>query len=1093
MRLIARILVLLFVLALLLAIFAPSILSTHLGKHAVCRIIRKMTGYEVYSDTLNLKWFKGQAATHIEVMDPSGRSVFKADSITTTASLWKLLFCHDVGHLQVESPFLVFQPSHQIASTLMIHQAGFIGSIRVAPSIHLLGEISVHQGKAQFITPPFIKPGLDPISMKEIELHATFLPKQIKLQASGLTEEGLTPGMFQINVLAFPGTDQIDASVKLDQFPLRAVDQMLSLAYPEFKGLIHQTIGDHFNAEVKLKNLQEGLEFYLKAKSDYFSADVETTVQDDKVELASPALFQFQIPPPSFEKLTSFSIKNGIHAQLKIDQLSIPLNNRQQLLVQGTLKSEAIQLEEGILDPFTLYIGSSSSKGDWNIKIDSPQVQFHGALNLQGKWENLSFTGEALLPKNTKLDISAPSLSSITLLFQGDIGKGSLKGSFDPHKKTVTLKERSSFLIHLPDLSYALPPLTAQIEIDPCVLQLTPLSGKLKGFIEFPAFNMEAAHVGSTSLHFTGTIQTRELFFSLISSVNESPLKAEGSLKVDPDLKNFENLKMKGSFTHLPVESLQPLIYRGPSLLYLLGNQLTSNFQFLYSQKSSLLQLKTSSPYLALSVALKGNSQGVELLEPATFAWNVTPEGYANLSKWLQGSSTFQLAEPCLFKGTIHALSFSFNQFLNTLEYQAKITSDELVLVQKQPTTKISQIEMSLNHRAPSSPHQFQISARADPKGSLVCKGSWMPTGTADIQLQLEQFPPHAFDVFSTPFVGNRFSVATLCGSSVNLFLTTHLNQWNGPFNFEMHSENLRSLLKGTLTQGVLTLNDKFYLQLNLTKQLSQMLFHSTMENSIDSLRSEGPVSLEIGSEGFSCPLVPYQLEKLQVSTGRLELGKILSRNQGNLQIAMGLLKLGQYRSGDELELWFTPLDFKIRNGILNYERTDVLIASHFQICSWGQINLPKKSVDGTLGLTSPCLNKAFGIKNLPENYVLQIPLQGTLSDIKIDKGKATAKIGTLLLWEQKGSVVGGVVKGPAGKFLGESLNKLGPLPGGDQKAPPPKKPFPWEVGQGEVGQEEKTSSKKKTSDATSHHKKEHRKHIHPEDSALKQLFKLVR
>jgi hypothetical protein len=82
------------------------------------------------------------------------------------------------------------------------------------------------------------------------------------------------------------------------------------------------------------------------------------------------------------------------------------------------------------------------------------------------------------------------------------------------------------------------------------------------------------------------------------------------------------------------------------------------------------------------------------------------------------------------------------------------------------------------------------------------------------------------------------------------------------------------------------------------------------------------------------------------------------------------------------------------------------------------------------------------------------------------------------MIWQQKGAV-GGMVKGPAGKFLSEGLNKLGPLPGGDQKAPPAKKPFPWDS--------EAAASKKKTSEAS------HKKHIAPEDSALKQALKLIR
>ena len=180
------------------------------------------------------------------------------------------------------------------------------------------------------------------------------------------------------------------------------------------------------------------------------------------------------------------------------------------------------------------------------------------------------------------------------------------------------------------------------------------------------------------------------------------------------------------------------------------------------------------------------------------------------------------------------------------------------------------------------------------------------------------------------------------------------------------------------------------------------------------------------------------------------------------------------------MKLWFAPLDFHIQNGILNCERTEILIADNFQVCLWGNVDFPNNYLDGILGLTSSCLRKAFGIRNLPDDYVLQIPLQGTLTDVKINKGKAAAKIGALLLWQQKGAAASSIDKGPGGAFLGELLNKLGPLPGGDQKAPPAKRPFPWETQQPAARKKHETSAND-------------RKLINPKDTALKQALKLIR
>jgi hypothetical protein len=241
---------------------------------------------------------------------------------------------------------------------------------------------------------------------------------------------------------------------------------------------------------------------------------------------------------------------------------------------------------------------------------------------------------------------------------------------------------------------------------------------------------------------------------------------------------------------------------------------------------------------------------------------------------------------------------------------------------------------------------------------------------------------------------------------------------------------------------------------------------------------------LEISPQGFSCPVIPSNTSKIQVNKGRLEIGKVWCKNEGNLQVTLGLLKRGQYHSGDELRLWFAPLDFQIQKGLFSGERTEILIADSLQVCLWGDVNLPKNSIDAILGLTSGTLRKAFGIKDLPDNYVLQIPIRGSLDDPKIDKGSATTKIGALLIWQQRAAAAG-FAKGPAGALLGEMLNKLGPLPGGDQKAPPAKTPFPWQT-KGQIEEKKPSSKKKKTSSVD-------KKIIHPDDSALRQALKLLR
>lgn len=1050
-RLIGRLLIFLFFVALLLAIFAPSILSTHFGKYAIIRLLQNMSGYQIEAKELDLHWMKGQLAKDINVFDKRGRLIFHTDSAAASAPLWRIIFYHDVGKLQMQAPFFLVDPSGKLTAQNAPQQACFFPSITIVPSFCLLGDITISQGSAQFSSPD--------ISIKEVDLSASLLPKQVKLKASGLAEKG----SFELQLLAYPGTDQIETHAIVDNFPVAAADQTVSLFYPDMKGVLREMIGENLSGELRLKNMQDNLDLFFNASSDSFSAHLETNVKQDRLVLTSPALFQFQIPENLFYRFTSTSIKEAIPCEIKLDELSIPLHNHTHFTVHGTLKSGAIDVDDWRLDPLSLYVGTEQD--GWGVKIDSPQIQLNGSFLLPQGGRPFSFTAEALMPKNTKMTISAQSLKSITLAIQSDLGSGQIKGAFDPIKKTVALTEKSSLTFLLTQLPALLKePLPVQLTLQPCLLNLQTKTGSFKGQIKTPAFELQGAQIDPATGHFTGDLKLQQIEFSLISKVNQGPLSANGTLSWP-----FK-MNIKGSSDKLPTHLIQPFLKTGPEMTTLLGETLTTNFQVLFSEDNLSLQLKTVSPCLSLEAMLKTTKGQFELLEPANFSWTLTPQGYTSLMQWLGSDSPAALSEPALFKGAIQSLSFP-----DDIHYQGKLSADQIVF----GGGKVKDLQIQLDHLNPKSPHQFQAQAAVLPQGKLSCQGNWSPSGSANIHLLLDQFPTAAFDLFASPFKKDLVFLSSLFGPTLNLTLDTRLDQWSGPLKIDLRSANLRSSLRGSLQQGMLTLSDPFHLQFDLNSSSSKLLFQKINPLSLSSARSEGPITLEIAPHGFSYPLQSFDPSKIQIGTGRLELGKVHCKNEGNIQETLGLLKLSKYHAGDELKLWFAPLDFHIQNGLLNCQRTELLIADSLQVCLWGDVNFPKNSIDAILGLTANALQKAFGIKNLPSDYVLQIPIQGDLADPKIDKGRATARIGALLIWQQKGSAAG-MAKGPAGALLGELMNKIGPLPGGDQKAPPAKTPFPWQ------SEDHKPLKKKKISSAD-------QKIIHPDDSALRQAVKLLR
>lgn len=400
-------------------------------------------------------------------------------------------------------------------------------------------------------------------------------------------------------------------------------------------------------------------------------------------------------------------------------------------------------------------------------------------------------------------------------------------------------------------------------------------------------------------------------------------------------------------------------------------------------------------------------------------------------------------------------------QSLTQTTCQAKIGINTLAF----PGSRLDQIKISLEHTSPKSPVIFQFTAHKIPEGLASVFGTVdLATGCTQIESHIDQFPTEALDLIARSLGQPTLPFSSFFGPQLNLTASAALTEWSGPLQFELSSPHIRSSLKGKLTAGVLTLSDTFHLQmtLNQTKTGSFSLF------------SEAPITLEIPPNGFSCRLYPFNVAEMTIPSGCLELGKIYCTNEGDVNTTLGLLKLSQYSQNQNLELWFAPTNFQVTRGILEAERTEVLIASTYQVCTWGNINFVTSWVDMKLGLTASCLKKAFGIEDLPSSYVLQIPVTGPLDDVHVNSSKATSKITALLLWQQKGTL-GSMAGGKAGALVGKFVNKALPLPDGGAKAPPAKHPFPWEN-----TPPPKTAPSKK-------------KKISSDESALKQALKLLR
>ena len=348
---------------------------------------------------------------------------------------------------------------------------------------------------------------------------------------------------------------------------------------------------------------------------------------------------------------------------------------------------------------------------------------------------------------------------------------------------------------------------------------------------------------------------------------------------------------------------------------------------------------------------------------------------------------------------------------------------------------------------------------------------------TANIQMKAHQLPSRALDIIARANGRTDFPFTTFFGEMINATFNSDLNNFAGPIALNINTPMTRLDLSGHLVGGALLLNNPLFAQVKITPELSRLVLKEVNPLNLSYIYSQAPVTLEIPSDGFYFPIYPFAPGKIAIPDATIELGKISCRNEGNVNITLGLLKTKQFDKSGELSLWFAPIDLSIKQGFVEIDRTEILLANTFDVCVWGKVDLVQDYVDMVLGLTSQTLQKAFGIKNLPENYVLTIPMKGPADNVQINSGKATAKVALLLAWQNK-NIAGAFGGGPAGAIVGDFLGKIATLPDANVKVPPAKHPFPWEIGKGG-----KTSQ-------TSHIKK---RKFKAKERPLKQIFKVIR
>lgn len=473
---------------------------------------------------------------------------------------------------------------------------------------------------------------------------------------------------------------------------------------------------------------------------------------------------------------------------------------------------------------------------------------------------------------------------------------------------------------------------------------------------------------------------------------------------------------------------------------------------------------------IADSVILKDSNH------PATLRMSITPDRFKAFRKMMHSISANPSQDQItlLENGEINAKIFSLYYPLKGSELQelayiplskaalkAELSADKLMIADQKRGQKLSfaNLKAKFDSQEISKKIAFDINGQQisedQSQTDLIFKGSlenlFAENGSFNsamlslaLQSKIKQLPIILISrlIHLDPSIHSKLEA--LFGETLDADIEAHLNQMKGPIVAKINSKNGNIYLDASIANGFLTLNKNFEAQFALTPKLGKSVLEEIFPLASGLIGAENPLTISIDTNGFACPIEPFELSKLNIGLATLDLGKVKFSKDGQLGQVLSLLNTTYM---NEIAVWFTPVYLRMNDGEIKLERADLLIMNLYPIATWGKVDLLKDKVNIIIGLTGEAINKAFNIPDLQKSYILQLPLKGTTTDASIDKRKAVAKLSGLVAQTQGAT---GLVLGTVFQIASGALS--------EEKTPPPTtKPLPWEVEPKEIGQNETT------------------------------------
>ncbi|MDN3504117.1 MAG: hypothetical protein P0S95_00910 [Rhabdochlamydiaceae bacterium] len=516
-------------------------------------------------------------------------------------------------------------------------------------------------------------------------------------------------------------------------------------------------------------------------------------------------------------------------------------------------------------------------------------------------------------------------------------------------------------------------------------------------------------------------------------------------LKADQNFQ-LDTLKVKLEGSSIPSNLFAPWLKINAPLSELIGDNL--DFKIEGKQENGHIEsidLDMKAHHLSFKGAFELDEEGSikEITTPLNVKYTMTPQAYTILSVLTKGENKtlFQLKQPAKLSFHLPKFSIDPKQGFSSAEFKGLIELQDAIVTNDDFEASVSNLKCDLKKKKEknaiatiassiiSDGSNSQIEGAVEIKNVNISLPILQMLGAMqlDSHLSVSKLPTKLLDALSQPFVAFPFS--GVLGANLNANIDIQMQNDIKKLDLSVDATDADLSLKGTALPDKFLLDTPIEGSLKLTTSLSHILF----DNLGFSIRkSQLPITLDISDRGFILPLTQNGLDKLQIGLAILNPGQIVAVNKGTLS---GINSIFKIQGTNTMQLWFAPFYTSFHQGVLNIQRTEILVDRALHICIWGEIDYLRKYVNLTIGLTAQALRKTLNVSGIPDSYVLQVPLTGPFDNVKLQKGAITAKMALLL----------GGQAAPTNSIFGAAVSVFNSLMNDQSKVPPPKRPYPWE------------------------------------------------